>query len=418
MFFPAGIVSQSAEAAEKAHYLNATIGMAYANGEAFALPLLRPMLPQLTSIEAVSYAPTAGLPELRRRWKGLQQFKNPSLSSKQYSLPMVVAGLTSGIFQMAELFVNPGDHILIPDMYWGNYRLILSDRSEGIIDNFSLFNASGEFNLMAFKNQLNKSLVASKKADGRGKIIVLLNFPNNPTGYSPTVEEAQAIVAILKEAAEEDNDILTVHDDAYFGLFYEEELYTESLFAKCADLHTNIVALKVDGATKEDYAWGFRVGFMSFASLGMSELDFAPLLKKLAGSIRATLSNCSSLSQSLLSQMLNHPDYFTQKQEMYKDLSTRYQLVKTLLQDAYQGKSGKTLSQILAPLPFNSGYFMAFRVHTISAENIRCSLLEQGIGSIAIGEDILRITFAAVDQHELKPLYAAIFDTAKRLHAR
>ncbi|AHC13655.1 hypothetical protein L21SP2_0213 [Salinispira pacifica] len=38
---------------------------------------------------------------------------------------------------------------------------------------------------------------------------------------------------------------------------------------------------------------------------------------------------------------------------------------------------------------------MAFRTPGVSAEQLRLALLEKGIGSIAIGEDYLRIAFAA-----------------------
>ena len=48
-----------------------------------------------------------------------------------------------------------------------------------------------------------------------------------------------------------------------FGLVYENGIFKESLFSKLADLHENVLAVKVDGATKEDYAWGFRVGFIT-----------------------------------------------------------------------------------------------------------------------------------------------------------
>ncbi|AHC13657.1 aminotransferase class I/II-fold pyridoxal phosphate-dependent enzyme [Salinispira pacifica] len=259
MFFPKGIVAQSAEAKKKAERMNATIGMAYKDGHPYALPLLDSMLPSLSEAEAVSYAPTGGNPRLRELWREQQLARNPGLKGKNATLPMVVAGLTSGIFQMAELFVNPGDRVIVPDMFWGNYKLILSERREAVIDSFPFFTGQGSLNTDGFREQLNASLRESRKNGSRGKVIILLNFPNNPTGYSPTEEEAKQLSAAILEAAEQGNDILTVHDDAYFGLFYEENIRRESLFTDCADLHENVVALKVDGATKEEYAWGFRV---------------------------------------------------------------------------------------------------------------------------------------------------------------
>ena len=37
---------------------------------------------------------------------------------------------------------------------------------------------------------------------------------------------------------------------------YEEGIEKESLFTYLCDLHENVLAIKIDGATKEDYVWG------------------------------------------------------------------------------------------------------------------------------------------------------------------
>jgi len=61
MYFPKGILSQSAEATERAKRFNATIGMAVAHGEPMALDAVLSQLPSLSKREAVAYAPTAGV---------------------------------------------------------------------------------------------------------------------------------------------------------------------------------------------------------------------------------------------------------------------------------------------------------------------------------------------------------------------
>ena len=55
-------------------------------------------------------------------------------------------------------------------------------------------------------------------------------------------------------------------DDAYFGLFYHlgGESMTESLFGKLTGRHPNLLAVKLDGATKELFVWGLRCGFITF----------------------------------------------------------------------------------------------------------------------------------------------------------
>ncbi|HQJ22973.1 MAG TPA: aminotransferase, partial [Rectinema sp.] len=69
MYFPRGIITQSAEAGEKAYRFNATIGMAYEHGQPMMLDALRAELPGLTPTEAVAYASTGGIAELRKVWK-------------------------------------------------------------------------------------------------------------------------------------------------------------------------------------------------------------------------------------------------------------------------------------------------------------------------------------------------------------
>ena len=101
-----------------------------------------------------------------------------------------------------------------------------------------------------------------------GKKVVLLNFPNNPSGYTPTVAEAKAIVACLTAEAARGSAVVVLIDDAYFGLVFEDGVIGESIFVDLADAHPNLLAVKIDGATKEDYVWGFRVGFLTYRHQG------------------------------------------------------------------------------------------------------------------------------------------------------
>ena len=107
--------------------------------------------------------------------------------------------------------------------------------------------------------------------------------------------------------------------------------------------------------------------------------------------------------------MSDQPDVIAEKEEYYKILKRRYDKVKQLVKD-HEG------SRVLKPLPFNSGYFMAFACLNISAETLRTELLhKEGIGSIAIGESHLRIAYAGVDEQHLEELYSTIYRVAEGL---
>jgi aspartate/methionine/tyrosine aminotransferase len=415
MYFPKGILSQSAEADEKAKRFNATIGMAYEDGQPLILSAIQSGLPTLTPTEAVAYAPTAGVPALRRRWKAEIEAKNPGLKGAAISLPVVVPGLTAAISYVADLFLEPGDTVVVPDLHWPNYRLIVEERKMAAGLTYPIFvGAAGttegrrstdrpaHYNVEGLESRLREA------GARRGKACAILNFPNNPTGYTPTLAEAEAIAAALVRVASEGTDLLVVADDAYFGLQYEEGLLGESLFARLATAHERILAVKVDGPTKEDYVWGFRTGFVTFAGAGLSPVHHEALVKKLMGVIRSSVSNSSAPVQHLLLKALDAPGRDAEKLRFRGLLEARYRRVRDFL-------AAHSLPSCLVALPFNSGYFMSFECKGISAEALRLRLLERGIGTISMQDRYLRVAFSSVEESQVDELYAAIVASATEL---
>jgi aspartate/methionine/tyrosine aminotransferase len=401
MFFPKGIVAQSAEAKKQATRANATIGIATKAGAPVFLDAIRSLVPGLTPEEIFPYAPTQGIEKLRELWKKEIARKNPDIGSAEFSLPVVVPGLTAGISTLADMFVNPGDTLIIPDLHWDNYPLIFETRCEARISLFPFYSNAGGFNVDGLT-------AAMKGAAGAGKIVLLLNFPNNPTGYSPSRAEADAVVKAVREVAASGTRLLVITDDAYFGLFYEEQIYTQSLFARFCSLHENVLAAKVDGSTKEDLTWGFRTGFITFGARGLSKDQYDALVRKLMGALRSTISNSSILAQNLIIHAMENPDRQKEKEAAAQLLRSRYECVKKIV-------AGRKSSAIQA-LPFNSGYFMSFRLNKGTAEDLRKKLLaESGVGTIAIDERCLRVAFSSVDIEKLPELYDIIYAAAEKL---
>jgi aspartate/methionine/tyrosine aminotransferase len=400
MYFPRGIVAQSAEAKKHAHRLNATTGIATQGGQPLFLSPIRAHIPQLEPAQIFSYAPTAGLPELRSMWLREMVEKNPSLKGRKTTLPAVVSGLTHGLTALADLFVEPGDMVILPDLFWGNYRLIFADRMEARIQTFPFFSEEGTLNLEALADLL---------ASVDRKAILLLNFPNNPTGYSPNTEQATRLLELLAQAGSSGIRVLLICDDAYFGLFYEPDIYPQSIFAEASDLHENILAVKVDGATKENLVWGFRLGFLTFASPGLGSDDavFQALTQKVLGAVRSSVSSSSTLSQSLLLEAMRSPIYAEEKQRVFAILRQRYQRSREIL-DSLKGP--------LRVLPFNSGYFLCFDAAVVGAERLRQRLLkEEGIGTISIQDRYLRVAYSSVEVEKLEELYTTIMRVASQM---
>ncbi len=408
LFFPKGILSQSAEAKEKAYKLNATIGIATEKGRTMCFPSVMESIYNIRPRASITYAPSFGIPDLRKAWQDSLYLKNPSLSGKTISLPVVTCGITHSLSMFADMWLDPGDVIISPDMMWGNYNMIFNVKKGAIITHFPLFNENGEFNLTAFEKAVKS------EAQSRDKITVLLNFPNNPTGYSVTEKEGRGITQILAAIAEAGTNVIAVTDDAYFGLFYEDEVLKESLFARLCDQHPRLLAVKVDGATKENFVWGLRIGFVTYGCRlsGDPEPVYDALEKKTAGCIRGSISNASHLAQTIVLKSMQGDHFNAEKQGKFDILQNRARCLKNVL-------SNSEFTKAWTAYPFNAGYFMCIRLKTVNAESLRCHLLEKyGVGLISIGDKDLRVAFSCLEESQIPELFNIILQGVKDLESR
>ncbi|MFK4340165.1 aspartate/methionine/tyrosine aminotransferase [Paenibacillus sp. RC62] len=256
---------------------------------------------------------------------------------------------------------------------------------------------------------LRQAILQQKDA---GKAIVVLNFPNNPTGYTPGIEEGEQIIGALLEGAEAGIHIIVLVDDAYFGLFYGSSL-RESLFARLVGVHSRILPIRIDGATKEEYVTGLRVGFLTFGADNEQVLE--ALEQKALGMIRSTISSSPHPSQSFVLHALQSPDYEVQKSEKTQIIKERAHKAMAVLE------SGK-YHDAWEPYPFNSGYFVCLKLKTVHPELLRVHLLDAyGVGTIALNDTDLRLAIPCIEADQWEDLLAMIYSGIQELqqqHAR
>ena len=390
MYFPyGGILGQSGEA--KGCEINATIGMAF---EEDGSPLVMKCFGDNLKLDkkAFLYAGSFGLPKLREQWKEMEFKKNPSLKGVKFSNPVVTNALTHGIRIVAELFADTADELVCPDLFWDNYELIFQDAVGCKVRHFNTFK-KGAFDAEAMKKAL--------LAPGQKKILIL-NFPNNPTGYTATIEDAKKIVAAVKAAAKAGKKIVIVCDDAYFGLVYEKGIHGESLFAEFATLDKNVLAVKLDGTTKEDYVWGLRVGFISFAFKGATDEQLKALEAKAAGNVRSCISNSSSIGQHLAIAAFADKGYAKQKKEKYAVLKARYLEIRKIL------KAHPEYAKNFEAMPFNSGYFMCVKPIGVDAEKVRKQLIAKYSTGTIVLSGLIRLAFSTIPKAKLAKLFANV----------
>lgn len=398
IYFPKkGILGQSAEAKKCA--INATIGIAL---EEDGLPMVLPSVAASIALPAdtiVPYAPSYGLPALRTQWQNRLLAANPTLTPQTLSLPIVTCALTHALSVAGKMVLEPNGTLVLPHLFWGNYRLIFEKALGAQLSTFPTFDDDG-FNVGGCIEHIRE--LPHRRGDQRNPVTLLLNFPNNPTGYSITHSEAMALRDGLAELATERGGLTVLVDDAYFGLCYEDDVYPESIFALLADASPDLLAIKIDGATKEDYVWGLRVGFLSFGYKGATGRGLEALENKCAGTVRATISNAPRVSQSILLKAYLSESFHAEKAQKYTILKARFDHLKQQFegQDDFYSR--------FSVLPSNAGYFLCLRPKAVESETLRTHLITNyGVGVIATGP-LIRIAFSSVPMVNIEPLVSAI----------
>jgi aspartate/methionine/tyrosine aminotransferase len=407
MYFPDDTVSQNEEARRFGVQLDAAGGVATERGAPMYLKAMHAFVRDLSPQQVYAYAPTDGVPSLRAAWRRRLLQENPSLAGKVFGEPIVTSALTHGLSVTADLFVGPDDVVLLPDHLWGNLRLIFGTRRGARLVSYPLF-AGGKLDVAGFNE------VVSRHA-ATGKVVVLLNFPNNPTGYMPSPAEGDALAASLARQAEKGTRIVAVCDDAYFGFFYHlgGRSMTESLFGLLVNRHPNLFAVKLDAATKELYGWGLRCGFLS---LGPGRADtaaevLAVLGIKIRGLIRGSVSTTPRISQTLVEKAL-------ESEGLAGEINEKFAILKARAEKAHAFATSERFRDAWEVYPFNSGYFMLIKVKGVEAHSLRRTLAsEHHVAVISVSSTDLRISVSGLELDQIEPLFETLHRTIRKVRS-
>lgn len=394
-FFPKGIPFQAGQAAGCA--INATIGQ-ITDGSGNPLPLakLGELLGHLPAKDAFLYSPIGGRMRAKEAWHA--KLLKEDARMEGVGLGVVSAGICHAISMAADLFFHPGDTLILPDLYWDNYEQIFGIRLEGEFVRFPFYapgSEGGGFNVAGLKAALDAQ---------PGRAHVLLNFPSNPSGYSPTPAELEAIAAVLTEAAAA-RSVVVYCDDAYHGLVFEATASSKSLFFELLGKHPNLIPLKCDGVTKELSFFGSRVGFLTF---GVAKEAEAILVDKSMSLIRSGVGSPVGLSQYLIEEELLDPRHDAEFERLRDVLARRYRILKEALAKP---------SEHWTVYPFNAGCFCLLELRTgLDADQVRQRLIaEESVGVVNQGSTQLRLAFCSLKEEAIEPLVAALERVCARM---
>lgn len=384
-FFPKGIPFQAAQS--KNCQINATIGQ-ITDGAGNPLPLapLAEKLSALNPKDAFLYSPVQGRDTARKAWH--DKLVKEDARMEQVGMGVVSAGICHALTMGAELFFAEGDTLVVPDLYWDNYEQIFQIRLQGTFKTFHFYNEQGGFNLEGLRETL---------ASVKGKVHLLLNFPSNPNGYSPTPREMKAISEVIVEAAQ-DRTVVVFCDDAYHGLVFDPEATRKSLFFELINQSPNLIPLKCDGVTKELSFFSGRVGFLTF---GVAPACAAILVDKCMGLIRSGIGCPVGLSQHLMEIELADPRHDAEFEKMRMVLQKRYEILKQALARP---------TQQWTVFPFNGGCFCLLKLREgLNADEVRQKLIhDESVGVVNQGDHCIRLAFCSIKETSVEPLIAAL----------
>lgn len=185
------------------------------------------------------YTSNAGLKELKIEiCKYLH--RRVDLSYDYNSEVIVTVGGSEAIDIGLRAMVNPGDEVLIPQPSYVSYLpcAILADAKPVIIE----LKAENEFKLT--KEELLSSITDKTK-------VLILPFPNNPTGAIMTKEELEEIAEVIIE-----KDIFVMSDEIYSELSYDK---THVSIASLPGMKERTIV--INGFSKSYAMTGWRLGY-------------------------------------------------------------------------------------------------------------------------------------------------------------
>ena len=427
IYNPQGILYWTRKARSKAQ-INATIGSARGTeGTVFpeggkrqitlCTPLIHSFFRGLDTEEIFPYTPETGTPAFRSAWKRwiLARAGDEADRLKQQMLsPILTPGITAAISISARMFVDPGRPIIVADRRWENYDHVF-ERMLGLsVIDFPLL-SDGDLNVAGLLDAVRRVWLEQDNA------VVLLNFPNNPTGFCPSEGAGRQLMEELDRlAASTDKRLVLLFDDAYESYVYDPAAMQSSLFYLCRP-RPNLLPVKLDGVTKELLWYGARAGTitLAFPDEWLSGDDGAGVAEeidnKFGGVIRGLVSSNATVTQSVAAKAIAQMDrLLEQRSRAFEVLKKRYDTLKHEL-DAMD-------TDLLTVEPFHGGFFCFLTLRPESelrATEVANHLLDKyGVGTVPFeGESMngLRLAYCSVESEDLPNLCRSLAQAVNEL---
>lgn len=192
------------------------------------------------------YTPSTGIKELKQAIVNKFQRENEI----KYELENILVGVGAKqvLDNIARIFIDPGDKVIIPKPYWVSYnqQVIMSGGIPLEVD----YNKDLKIDIA--------NLLKTIKSAGNNIKLLILNSPNNPTGAVYKKSELERVGEICLE-----NNIYIISDEVYEKFIYGGVKHY-SLASFSDDLKD--ITITVNAVSKTYAMTGWRVGYCAAKS--------------------------------------------------------------------------------------------------------------------------------------------------------
>ncbi len=309
------------------------------------------------------YPESEGLPEFREAVSGFYSRRfGVELDPATEAINLI--GAKEGIAHASLCFIDPGDTALIPDPAYPVYEI-----------GTMFAGGASHFVPLKAENGWLPRLDEIPTDVARAAKVLWLNYPNNPTGATATLDFFNEAVRFAKEF-----DIALLHDACYTEVTYDGYVAPSILQAEGA----RDIAMEFHSLSKTANMTGWRVGM----AVGNSEMINA--LMRVKSNIDSGLSQAI---QEMGIEALNlSTDWIHQNNEIYR--KRRDRVVATLNEIGINAVAPKAGLYIWVPIP--AGYTSAeFAQKLLDERNV---VVTPGNGYGPAGEGYIRLSLTIPDE--------------------
>lgn len=383
------VVSQAVQAKEvygKEKVVNGAPGTFLDDKEVvYCLPTVEKIYRNLPMNEVVAYSPLEGTADFLDAAIAhvFRQFR-PDAHIRAVATP----GGTGALHNIVANYTSVGDTVLSSEWCWGPYKSIAEDAQRKFAT-FSLFDGDS-FNLTGLEEKMTALLAQ------QGRLVVILNTPaHNPTGYSMTTAEWQAVLALADRLAMNGQSIILAIDVAYLD-YTEDQNASRSFLPLLAGLPDNVLPIICFSMSKSFTMYGQRVGAMIGVSKNEAVAD--EFFKTNQFTCRSSWSSINRGASKVLAAIYADP-------ELIQASDRERAAALAIIKERAAVFSAEAATAGLGMLPYRSGFFLT--IPCDQPEAVCKALMEEQIFLVPLAKGV-RISICAIPVRKIYGLAAKV----------